>query len=67
MTAAALPKMPCPHVFERFYKGNHDLNESGSGLGLAIAQEIAAGLKEKLWAESEPGKGAAFFFTVRVK
>jgi signal transduction histidine kinase len=56
-----------PHVFERFFKGSHDFNESGSGLGLAIAREIAAGLKEKLWVESEPGKGSAFFFTMRVK
>ena len=56
-----------PHVFERFYKGSHDFNESGSGLGLAIAKEIATGLKEKLWVESEPGKGACFFFTVRLK
>jgi signal transduction histidine kinase len=56
-----------PHVFERFFKSSHDFNESGSGLGLAIAREIAAGLKEKLWVESEPGKGAAFFFTARVK
>lgn len=56
-----------PHVFERFFKGSHDFNASGSGLGLAIAKEIAAGLKEKIWVESEPGKGAAFFFTVHHK
>lgn len=54
-----------PHIFERFYKDNSKRNESGSGLGLAIAREIAANLKEKIWAESEFGKGAAFFFTVR--
>lgn len=64
---SGIAKDALPHIFERFYKCSHDFNESGSGLGLAIAQEIAAGLKEKLWAESEPGKGAAFFFTVRVK
>ena len=56
-----------PHVFERFFKCSHNFNESGSGLGLAIAREIIAGLKEKIWVESEPGKGAAFFFTVRLK
>lgn len=62
-----ISKDALPHVFERFFKGSHDFNVSGSGLGLAIAKEIAAGLKEKIWAESEPGKGAAFFFTVRTK
>lgn len=59
-----IAKEALPHVFERFYKCGHDFNESGSGLGLAIAEEIVSGLKEKIWAESEPGKGTAFFFTV---
>ena len=62
-----ISKEALPHVFERFFKGSHDFNAAGSGLGLAIAQEIAAGLKEKIWVESKPGEGAAFFFTVRVK
>ncbi len=56
-----------PHVFERFFKCSHDFNESGSGLGLAIAKEMISGLKEKIWVESEPGKGSAFSFTVHFK
>ena len=59
-----ISKEDLPHVFERFFKCSHDFNESGSGLGLAIAREIAAGLKERIWAESEQGQGTAFFFTV---
>lgn len=55
------------HVFDRFYKYSHDFNEGGSGLGLAIAKEIIVGLKEKIWVESEPEQGAAFYFTVRLK
>lgn len=62
-----ITKDALPHVFERFYKYSHDFNESGSGLGLAIAKEISVGLKEKIWVESEPGKGAVFFFTVHYK
>ncbi|MGN1004446.1 MAG: sensor histidine kinase, partial [Oscillospiraceae bacterium] len=62
-----ISKEALPHVFERFFKGSHDFNVSGSGLGLAIAKEIAAGLREKIWVESEPGQGAAFFFTVHHK
>lgn len=56
-----------PHVFERFYKDVSRRNESGSGLGLAIAHEIIANLKEKIWVESEPNCGAAFYFTVQLK
>lgn len=51
-------------VFERFYKADTAHNSSGSGLGLAIAEEIARGLGEKLWLESEFGKGSSFYFTI---
>ena len=62
-----ITKDALPHVFERFYKYSHDFNESGSGLGLAIAKEIAAGLKERIWAESEVGNGSSFFFTIHLR
>ncbi len=62
-----ITKDALPHVFERFYKYSHDFNESGSGLGLAIAREITAGLKERIWVESEVGSGSSFFFTVHLK
>ncbi len=50
-----------PRIFQRFFKEGND--SRGSGLGLAIAEEITAGLGEKIWVQSEPGKGAAFYFT----
>ena len=53
-----------PRVFERFYKADTAHNSSGSGLGLAIAEEIAKGLGEKLWFESEYGEGTSFYFTI---
>lgn len=56
-----------PHVFDRFFKGNHDFNASGSGLGLAIAKEIAVGLNERIWVESKPNEGSSFYFTLRLK
>jgi signal transduction histidine kinase len=49
-------------IFQRFFKEGND--SRGSGLGLAIAEEIARGLGEKIWVQSEPGKGASFYFTV---
>lgn len=62
-----IAKDALPQVFDRFFKGSHDFNSSGSGLGLAIAKEITAGLKERIWVDSEAGKGAAFFFTIHLK
>lgn len=62
-----ISKEDLPHVFLRFYRCSRQKNESGSGLGLAIAKETLDALKEKIWVESELGKGAAFFFTVQLK
>jgi signal transduction histidine kinase/HPt (histidine-containing phosphotransfer) domain-containing protein len=36
----------------------------GTGLGLSIAADLVAMMRGRLWAESEPGKGSTFFFTV---
>ncbi|MCD8104433.1 MAG: ATP-binding protein [Lachnospiraceae bacterium] len=59
-----IPKEQHQLVFERFFKSAEETNQGGSGLGLAIARELADGLGEKIWVESEAGMGAAFFFTI---
>jgi signal transduction histidine kinase len=52
-----------PHVFDRFWRGSTPRAE-GSGLGLAIARELVRAHGGEIWAESEPGQGAAFHFTL---
>lgn len=59
-----IPQSDQPHVFERFYKGGQKCNETGSGLGLAIAKETLSALKEKIWLQSEEGKGTSIYFTI---
>lgn len=61
-----ISKEDLPHVFERFYRCSRNVKNS-SGLGLAIAKEIIDNLEEKIWVESELGKGTAFYFTVHTK
>lgn len=38
----------------------------GTGLGLAIAKQLVAFMGGELWAESQAGTGATFFFTVQL-
>ena len=54
-----------PHIFERFWQGKRPLGR-GSGLGLAIARGIVETHGGQMRAESEPGAGSRFFFTLPV-
>jgi signal transduction histidine kinase len=52
-------------IFERFMKIEEDKSRlfSGTGLGLAISRRLTEALGGNIWVESEPGKGASFYFT----
>ena len=38
--------------------------EKGSGLGLDLCQIYLKKLEGEIWAESEPGAGSTFYFTI---
>jgi len=53
-------------IWERFYKSDksRSRDKSGTGLGLAIIKNIINEHGQKIWVESELGKGAKFTFTL---
>ena len=53
-------------MFERFYRVDkaRSRKQGGTGLGLSIVKHIVQGHGGKVWAKSEPGKGATFYLTL---
>jgi two-component system, OmpR family, phosphate regulon sensor histidine kinase PhoR len=61
-----IPADSLERVFERFYRVDkaRSREQGGTGLGLSIVKHIVLCHGGKVWAKSEPGKGAAFYFTL---
>ncbi len=60
-----IPAADLPSIFERFYRCRHgDGQDEGTGLGLAIARRIVELHHGTIHAESVPGQGALFTFTL---
>jgi hypothetical protein len=51
-------------IFEKFVQVESPEPREGVGLGLSIAREFVNLHGGRMWAESEPGKGATFYFTL---
>jgi two-component system phosphate regulon sensor histidine kinase PhoR len=61
-----IPTEALDRVFERFYRVDkaRSREQGGTGLGLSIVKHIVQNHGGRVWVKSEPGKGAAFFFTL---
>jgi len=65
-TGRGIPEAELAAIFEPFHQIDPDeaRQAPGTGLGLAITQGIVQAHGGRIWAESVPGKGSTFHFTL---
>ncbi len=62
-TGPGIPQENLDHVFDRYWQAKSTA-KLGTGLGLSIAKGIVEAHGGRIWAESPPGSGAEFNFTL---
>jgi signal transduction histidine kinase/CheY-like chemotaxis protein/ligand-binding sensor domain-containing protein len=68
-TGIGIPVEKQKIIFQAFSQADASTTRKygGSGLGLAISSRIATLMGGKLWVDSKPGKGSAFYFTAKLQ
>jgi signal transduction histidine kinase len=67
-TGGGIAKENLDKIFQEFFRVDTAINSEikGTGLGLSLVKRIIEIHKEKIWVESELGKGSIFYFTLKL-
>jgi two-component system sensor histidine kinase BaeS len=68
-TGSGIPPEELPRVFDRFYRGDPSRSRATgrSGLGLSIVKGLVEMQGGQVWAESTPGQGSRFGFSLPLR
>ena len=64
-TGSGIAPEHLPRIFDRFWQAVKT-DRRGAGLGLPIVKNIVEAHRGRIWAESSPGQGTTFYFTLPV-
>lgn len=63
-TGKGIPPERIPELFDEFTQVGREDSQQGTGLGLSICRKIVESHQGRIWAESRPGEGSTFFFSL---
>jgi CheY-like chemotaxis protein len=68
-TGIGINKDRMRRLFQSFSQGDASTTRKygGTGLGLVISKNLAERMGGRIWAESEPGRGSVFYFTIKAR